>query len=271
MYYARIRFGFLPQYYSKEDAEERVYDYFRDLMQGGQIIDEFIDGWTNQGLEVHTYLQGYTALAPRNHTKQGRVSRKKIVEFFGQEPELEILDPDIPKSLPAWRKASNLLLFTTAWDHDLPIRTEIGCVPTYLLPVSQETKMQIYFWQQSYRRVDEIWFDCGDLETPAYKQLAEPTSELSKRGRELCQEIEKATRIPTYYYLMRHWGDSRYDAERVCPGCGGKWRIYRPNPIEIIPFGSLSFRCESCRLVSNEAFSMDEDRRRAMIGLWKTQ
>lgn len=274
MYYSRIRFGSVTSKDDgREEAEEKAYSYIGSLTQGGQIVGDVVGGWSSQGFEVYTYLQGYAALAIRNHTKWGIEHRNNAIEYFGREPECEILDPEVPKSLPRWRKSPYLFLFMEAWSCEPPIRAAKEHVPTYLLPLSAETKMDIYFWQQSYKSHDEIWLGSGDLEIPAYKQLVEPTSELNKSGRELCQEIEKTTGISTYYYLMRYWGDSRYEADRVCPGCGGKWRVkgVKSDPDRKDPFCQFQFRCETCRLLSHEASSMDDDRRRAKIGLWRIQ
>ena len=96
--------------------------------------------------------------------------------------------------------------------------------PPYLLPLSAREKEAICFWARSCRCHDEIQIDCGALEIPAYKELAAPESVLSQKGRRICRDIEAATDIPTYYYLMRYWGRRDGEASRVCPSCGGPWK-----------------------------------------------
>jgi len=75
----------------------------------------------------------------------------------------------------------------------------------------------------SWQRSGRDWLLSGALEIPAYKKLADPTSELSVNGRELCARIEKATQKPTYYFLMRYWGRNDGEATRSRPLCGAKW------------------------------------------------
>ena len=98
-----------------------------------------------------------------------------------------------------------------------------------------------------------------------YKQLANPNSELSEQGRNICFTIEKTTQIPTYYYLIRYWG-RKNEADRKCPGCGGKWFI--PSDINEPKFHQFEFMCSKCKLVSHIPSSCDNERY-ARIGEYK--
>jgi predicted nucleic acid-binding Zn ribbon protein len=122
-------------------------------------------------------------------------------------------------------------------------------------------------WAGTYKDLDKVWLASGALEIPAYKQLADPKSDLSVTGRDLCARIEEATEKPTFYYLTRYLGCNDGEAMRPCPLCGGEWRLSDQNA-DMSPFHKFQFKCDSCRLVSRIADSY-EDERRARIGEYK--
>ena len=178
-------------------------------------------------------------------------------------------DDDVPKRFPAWRRSSSFYLFTHAFDDASPVCCGDSGepIPVYLLPIPDQDRRDLFSWAGSYKHLDNIWLNSGALEIPAYKQLADPTSQLSVAGRELCASIEKATQKLTFYYLKRYWGRSDGEATRVCPLCGRKWRLSN-QPADMSPLHKFQFKCDSCRLVSRIADSYD-DERHARIGEYK--
>jgi len=151
----------------------------------------------------------------------------KVADLFGRKPVWKMLDDDAKKRPSSWKGAPFLYLFTHAFDWISPVCRGDGeaPIPVCLLPVSFEQKEQLYFWQRSYYHHDNIWLGSGALEVGAYRQLAVPDSELAQHGRDLCREIETATGVPTFYYLMRFWGRPKGENERPCPRCGSDWKI----------------------------------------------
>src|SRR5262249_27697166 len=135
------------------------------------------------------------------------------------------------KSTPfsTWQKSRSLFLHADCMEeYGTAFCGDTGaCVPAYTLPMSDDDRERLYFWRKEYISHDRLWLYSGALEIPAYKQLADPDSELSSRGRELCAKIEKSTQIPTFYCLKRYWGRNEGEAERSCPGCGQKWHAQR--------------------------------------------
>lgn len=156
-----------------------------------------------------------------------------------------------------WKGAPFLYLFTKwcAWCSPVCRGDGKHPVPLFTLPVSEQVKEDLHGWQKSYRGLDVVWMKSGDLEMPAYRQLADPRSDLSEDGRRLCREIEDATGIPTFYYLMRYWGRSKDENDRICPGCGENWKASEHHYGE--KFHEFHFKCESCRLVSRVGNSTD--------------
>jgi predicted nucleic acid-binding Zn ribbon protein len=142
-----------------------------------------------------------------------------------------------------------------------------GTIPLYALPITGQHRQDTQSWTEHYRNHDRLWLSSGPLELSSYRELADPESALATEGRQLCKTIEKATRKPTYYYLVRYYARRLHEAERACPGCGGRWRVRRPNP-KATEFARFEFRCRRCRLVSHRGVSTD-DQRRARIGEFK--
>lgn len=244
--------------YELEDVAE---SYLGALFHSGQLCGEYFLTWTRGRLNAHVLLAGRAAAQRRYHSRRGKKELKKVADAFGREPVWRILDDDARQRPSSWRGAPFLYLFTHAFDWASPVCRGDGKppVPVFLLPLAFEHKEQLYFWQRSYYHHDNVWLGSGALEIGAYRQLADPTSELAEQGRELCREIETATGVPTFYYLMRYWGRLRGEEQRRCPGCGGAWRIerLRESPRQ---FWQLDFKCDRCRLVSHWGDSTDGGR-----------
>ena len=260
MILAKITFGKAGRR-NPSDLEELALNYLAAALHNGQICGEYSYAWNKGTLSAYTHLANPAALAANHHTKWSLKRRREVIRSFGHEPRCAILE-DVPLQKPGvWRKAPFLYLFTHAFDSAPPVsRGDTGVpVPSYLLPISYEGREQLYFWQANYGHHDHLWLASGALEIPAYRQLADPGSELSQHGRDLCRAIQRATGIPTFYYLMRYWGRLGAEETRRCPGCGRRWRT-RYLGSEESPFWHFHFRCGRCRLVSHVGVSTDGGR-----------
>jgi predicted nucleic acid-binding Zn ribbon protein len=210
------------------------------------------------------------------YSKWGLLRLKEVEDVLGSKPEWKVLTKVPKKNVVPWKSADSLFLYTLPHfcsEQYSPIYMGNNGqqVPLYLLPMPDRDTSgddmawseYLYQWASSYRTHDGIWVGSGVLEMSAYKQIADPTSELNISGRDLCEEIESHTKIPTYYYLYRYFGRKKGETARPCPICGKPWRVERID--EKKPWWDFAFRCEPCRLVSNDA-STDEDERHARIG-----
>jgi predicted nucleic acid-binding Zn ribbon protein len=244
-----------------DQLEDIAEGYLGTLYKSGQLCGEYFLTWTNGRLNAHVLLASRTAMEVRHHSQYGMKELKKATEAFGAKPVWRILDDEASQPTSSWRGAPFLYLFTHAFDWASPVCRGDGKppVPVFMLPVAFEHKEQLYFWQGSYRDHDNIWLGSGALEIPAYRQLADPGSELAGDGRELCREIETATGIPTFYYLARYWGRPKAEDERLCPGCGGAWRTEHPRESQG-RFWQFHFKCDGCRFVSHLGVSTDGGR-----------
>lgn len=255
----------------KSDLEDAASWYLACLARQRQADSDFVYAWEKGVLQAYLNLTAPNSTELRYHSSWGVEALEKVVELFGSRPRWKLLDDKHHDPVPTWKGAPFLYLFTDCNQEDTPIRRgDTGeSVAPVLLGYPEEGKIcyHWYFWKRRYEDLDAVWLDCGKLEVPAYRQLAEPRSELSKEGREVCATIERITGIPTYYYLMRYWGRKRGESARVCPGCGGKWRRRVPSEPKR-KFWEFPFRCDPCRLVSRDA-PEDNEPRYAKIGEFK--
>ncbi len=264
MFLSKITFGNSGNSRDEKSRSDIAEDYLAKLLHNGQIYGDYLFAPCKGKLVAYTHIARPGALAKKHHSQWGINSLLDVVKTFGQVPQCEIIQDHVPKRFASWEKSPFLFLFTHAFDETSPVccgNTGLP-IPLYLLPISDQTRDELYFWASRFREYDNVWFSSRILEIPAYKQTADPRSELSAEGRELCQDVEKATGKRTYYYLHRYWGRNVGEQDRVCPMCGRKWRTSNK---ESEPFWKFSFRCVRCRLVSHCAVSYD-DERHAVIG-----
>ena len=243
--------------------EDLAETYLAALLHAGQLCGDTIRTWIDLDLVVTAKMAGLGAQRKASHSSWGLKHLKAVKEKFGREPVWTIRDDEKPRQNITWKGAGELVLFTHAFDDDSPVcRSDInGQVPIFLLPVSEQIKNDLVRWQDSYALHDRMWLASGTLEMAAYRELTLLDSELSEDGRQLCRGLENATRVPTYYFLMRYYSHPTEEFSRRCPGCDGKWRTKAP---EESRFQDWHFRCKRCRLVSNAGVEVNP--RAARIG-----
>lgn len=268
MFLANIQFG-KKRNRSKAFYEDLIEDYLGSLFRNGQLCGEYFYTWTDKILNAHVTVSHPAAFELKYHSDWGIKKLNAIIQAFGHELKWILLDDDIPKKMPDYKNSPFLYLCTSAYNSESAIRRGDNGKPIspIILPVSSEIKDDIYCWERIYQQYDHIWLGCGVLEVPVYKQLAEPKSELSDRGRQICSAVEEATGIPTYYYLMRYWCRKTGENQRRCPACGNEWAI-ESRKTKNEQFWNFHFQCHECRLVSHEGVSYDGVRH-ARIGEYK--
>ena len=269
MYLSKIVFGDSGDDQCEKSRAEVAEDYLSTLLKNGQIYGNYLFAACDRKIVAYAQVARPAAFAKRYHSEWGLSSLEKVVEAFGQVPQWNVLQDNVPRHFPSWKKSSSFYLFTHAFDNTSPVCCgDSGRpVPLYLLPISDLTRDHLYFWASHYKDHDNIWLGSGALEVSAYKETADPRSELSATGRELCRNIEAATGKRTFYYLQRYWGRNVGEEDRLCPMCGRRWRT-SVNESDKTPFWKFSFRCVRCCLVSHLACSYD-DERHAAIGEYR--
>lgn len=262
---AKIRFG-KPKQRAEGEAEDVIEDYLAALLRNGQIYGTRLIKNVGLPLEGYVSIPQPGAMSLRYSSPWVKKALEKVKEVFGYEPEIQMLEDPGKKRFPSWRSAKSLYLYTDMFDERSPVRpTEFDYpIPLYLLPIDSETRDYLTRWADSYRNHDSIWIGSGRLEFQAYKELADPTSELCSQGIEYCKKIEKSTGKPTYFYLTRYYGRRKGENERCCPLCGKSWALRAPIGPAVAHL--INFRCKRCRLVSS--LGVEENDRYARVGDW---
>lgn len=244
---------------TRSRLQDLADSYLDELGSMGQCGEHCFVNWVEGKLTAHLEISRPDAMALEHHSEHGRKHLEGL-HAMGVNPVWTVLADSIPKRFPDWKRAPFLVLYAS-FNDEFPIRRgSDGCpFPAYLFPLEDWVKNNVLWWRQGYRDHMGVWFRSGKLEVPAYRQMADPSSELTQEGMTLCKEIEKATAIPTYYYLDRYWGrPGAEEKRRRCPSCGKKWSLSKPY-VSNSRSWTISFMCEHCRLVSNLGDCFDNE------------
>lgn len=223
------------------------------LLKNGQIYSNYVTGWRNGSFTAYVHLSHRKASENRYLSQWGQKTLASVVRQFGAEPVWEMLDDEASARGVTSKSARSLYLFA----HFLHIASPVFhggrgvSLPLHLLPISDRLREELFDWGESCRCHDRIFLEGGALEIAAYEQLAAHDSELVTHGRMLAADLETATGIPSYCYLLRHWGHDTDEDDRLCPSCGNPWRVDKSPMPSREPFHQFHFRCEPCRLVSH--------------------
>jgi predicted nucleic acid-binding Zn ribbon protein len=254
---------------SKGELADAVQGLFAAFSKNGQVWGEEVWGWVDGALRVMCTVPQPDALSSQHHSRQAVADFERVASLCSQPPRWRVLDDRAkrPTAAHRWQAGPGLYLFTTMFDATSPVCDGANGepIPLYVLPVDEQVREALRFWMARYKIMDELQLNSSTLEVDAYRELADPASELAKQGRLLAKTIEETTRLPTFYYLMRYWGRRNGEEGRLCPSCGGAWAVGLGSHQRGL--GWFDFRCEPCRLVSHVGVSL-EDERRAQIGEW---
>jgi predicted nucleic acid-binding Zn ribbon protein len=231
------------------------------LLKNGQICGRHVAGWSQGAYHAFVYLSHRNASDNRYLSQWGQQTLASIVRHFGAEPFWEILDDEVSQRTATWKSAKSFYLFAHFMNVASPVfhGGRATPLPLHLLPVSERLREELYDWGESSRCHDRVFLESGALELPAYEQLASPHGELAKHGRVLATDVETATGIPTYLYLLRHWAHPADEDNRPCPSCGRPWREKKSPMPSKEPFQLFHFRCETCRLVSHRGVVFEDN------------
>ncbi|MGV3525865.1 MAG: DUF2310 family Zn-ribbon-containing protein [Candidatus Sericytochromatia bacterium] len=262
---ADLFFHFPQEEMTQRQAQETdVQCFLGSLQRGGHIYQQPLLAWLGDSLRATVYLSHPEALEP-GHSRNSPFIQSNWERVAQHAARLEVkhLGKAAEQSDPAGHGATCLYLYARwDWQGSPLLRGDTNrAVPLFLLPLGESLRDQIYRWAQDYQHLDHLALSAGALEIPAYRQMAEHTSDLSQTGRALCQDIENHTGKPTYYYLHRYWDHAEPPAVRRCPSCAHPWQDTRP----LFQVAGLPFRCDACRLIS-EPGSTDDEPEYAKIG-----
>lgn len=240
-------------------------EHLGTLLKNGQIYGEYVTGWCEGAYQAFVHLSHRHAADNRYLSQWGQKTLASVVRQFGDEPVWEMLDDEASARGVTTKSAKSLYLFAHYMHVGSPVFHGGRGVPLplQLLPICDRLREELYDWGESSRCHDRLFLEGGALERPAYEQLAKQDSDLVQHGRQLAAELQTATKIPSYYYLLRHWGHPTKEDQRPCPSCGNPWRAEKSPLPSQSPFHLFHFRCEPCRLASHRGVVFEDNE------LWK--
>ena len=233
---------------NEDDVLDLFWDYFGCLYKNGQILKNYEMIKTGNDYTVFVTL-------PEDDALDEKYNNIYISKYFAQvkdlfEISLEIIGENLNYDQScACQKSSWYMLYTDYAESDSPVVCgDCGkTVPLYKLPhlFNENEHHGVLGWKEAYSEIDGLWLYClSDRFT--YRQLNKLDSQLSKIGLDICKELEKATNIPTYYYLFHSNGLSgKIKTPAVCPSCGANWKLTGEKTF-------IGYKCDKCRLVADE-------------------
>ncbi len=222
------------------------------LRYNGQILGREFPIIMDEGFfTVRVIVAETQSLAASFHSEQVKQQLLRLSDGGLLSPKLKLIGRDINSDTctenfsPDWQ-----ILYTTYVHSCSPLRCgdSFMPIPLYRIPPTSDTDhYDLIRWQTHWQAYDEIQM-AGNLEaeSAALREMHDLISPLFIKGLLLREKIETLTRIPTFYYQYRVGGESLEQEERrMCPRCGGKWRLDKPL------HDIFHFKCNQCRLVSN--------------------
>jgi predicted nucleic acid-binding Zn ribbon protein len=242
--------------HNQEATFDRIEGYLAALQQNGQILGDSPTARVRGGYLVVVGVPCVDALNVRRGNKWVRRTAARLLDGGVRLPRVRVLGSRTGTPNPCrCRRRPSLMLFTNFLSDESPVRCN-ACfrpVPLFTLPRMGDAGnySDILSWQSAYQAMDTLYVGSGPGEHFAHRQMSDVRSPLSRDGREVAEHIEKKTRRPVYYYLMKHYGISdAHERRRRCPSCKRAWILSKPL------HGIFDFRCDRCRLLSNVAFDV---------------
>ncbi len=245
---------FLEEYFNRHNFFEHVGNYLGGLFRNSQIINlewqyESIEG----GFELNLFCPEKDSYKDKYSNKLTKLSKDKVfTEFKCLFDYVYIgLDPEFEETIIS-EKAQFLILKSNRISPIQDGETK-DQIPLYRLPYTYkgESFIDIIDWNRDYDNIAGLWYSGYGAEVWTSEQLNNPNSELNKKGRACCANLEKITRIPTYYYLFYSAQISGMEdlIMRTCPGCKEDWILEEHSDFRI-----YDCKCDKCRLVSTMTF-----------------
>jgi predicted nucleic acid-binding Zn ribbon protein len=236
-----------------EEDTEAIEWLVSSWYKNGQVL-EWQTAKTSNGLRILALLPKPNAIDLANNNVYA-MKYLQLLSDRGVSHTTEIvgIDPEAASACCCAHRSS-LVLFTTYMSKSSPVQCGdcFGPVPLYELPhVRDDEHLGILHWSANYQACDTLQMHCGTGERFGEGQLGRHDSSLSQEGREIAVQLSMLTDAPVYYFIMKVRGvsDAR-ERRRLCPSCGGHWALAEAW------HGLFDFKCDSCSLLSNIAYSL---------------
>ncbi|GAL86279.1 hypothetical protein Cpin_4668 [Sporocytophaga myxococcoides] len=245
---------FLEEYFNRHNFFEQMGNYLGGLFRNSQIINlEWQYESIEDGFELNLFCPEKDSYKDKYSTKVTKIYKNRLIDYFNCSFEFVYigLDPEFEETL-IYEKPKFLILKSNRISpiHD---GDSMDQIPLYKLPYTcnGESFSDIVMWNRDFDHIEGLWYSDYGGEVWTSEQLSNPNSELNKKGRDCCANLEKITGVPTYYYLF--YGAQISGTEdlimRTCPDCKGDWIIE-----EHSDFRLYDCKCDKCRLVSTMTY-----------------
>jgi predicted nucleic acid-binding Zn ribbon protein len=245
----------IPADLSSEQLDEISYGLLGSLYQNGQIIGrDYPIAKSDEILRTFVTILEPDSLDLKYANKYVYASIDKAIELGVSSPQIQLIGESlgISEGTSCRCQSNSYILCTDFIEHGSPIKCGLcfANVPLYHLPKigDSDSYYNILVWAADYRACDTLQIHCRNGERFGIRQMSEPSSSLSRQGREICDRLTALTTKPTYYNLYRYKSRSilATEKQRKCPSCNGKWLLDEP-------WHRYDFKCDVCRLVSTIA------------------
>jgi len=233
-----------------DEAQREAFDFLLSAyrMDGHVLGKELITLSVGDRLEAYVQVPATDAFDAGLANEWTAKSLERLQEVGLSAPEFTVIDGNEPVSACGCSDRTSLILFTTYVELLPPIKCG-DCfhpVPLYRLPrMNNDEFCEVMTWQSNYQACDTMFMNSGTGERFGYRQMSQIDSALTHEGQAICRHFEDKTGAPTYYYLHRYYRRSNtLEAARLCPGCGGEWKLPRQW------HDRFDFKCDVCRLIS---------------------
>ncbi|CAM3600271.1 hypothetical protein VA7868_02187 [Vibrio aerogenes CECT 7868] len=234
-------------------VEQAIYGLIEAFRFNGQLLGrEFPVVMGEEGIfSVRAMCPEKQSLHPDYHSDFVKVCLSRLTDAGLLAPKVKIIGLDIHSEQTDTSETREWQILYTTYVHTCsPLRNgdNLLPVPLYRIPPTfNGDHKAVIKWQTEWQACDELQMAGGcRAEHAALKELNHPESDLFRRGWDLRGRIEYLTGIPTYYYQYQVGGVSlEAEQQRLCPVCGGEWRLHEP------VHDIFHFRCEKCRIISN--------------------
>lgn len=232
------------------------------LRRNGQILGDPMLGWHSGRLRFVARVPHPDAMDVTHRSHHVQTWLTRLADCCKHTPSCEIqTHGEFPTHLASLEGVSSLYINPFEDSVVRSGRDGLG-IPLYLLPIDADDRERLNNWQRQYDWISSLEASTGVLEYETYKEMADPFSHLSRCGRAWAHAIEEATGLPTFYYLVHHYGS---EGNRPCPLCGEEWHV-EGEPHEGLD--SYPYRCGPCRLLSHEPSDRQDDPLRSGFGRW---
>jgi predicted nucleic acid-binding Zn ribbon protein len=254
MFAVELKFD-LQERGAPDDKVDAITWLIAALVRNGNLLEEFLLINESKGWTVYGTAPARDAFHKANRNEFVEQGIANLTQVNLKRPRIRFLGM-VPESSAPCRctRPRGFFLFTTFLCLEPPVHC-IQCNGTfslYRLPRPETGEYSgLLSWRSNYQACDTLQMNCTVGERFGERQMSDPTSSLSRSGLAVCQEIERLTGRPVYYYLFRaNTRSHAAEIRRKCPTCGGPWLLKKPL------HGKFDFKCDKCHLLSNIAWNV---------------